>query len=801
MSVTTRWAAIARAAVSVTLIVAGASGSVLAQSSMSSQGWMLTPAGRQINLGDRPLGIASSPDGRTLLVSNNGQSTQSLVVIDRQSAVVRQTISYRAPEALFIGVAFSPDGSRAFASAGGNNKIRTYTVRDQELTEGDPIRLPTERDGKRINLYPAGLAISADGGTLFVANNLDDSVSIVDLATRSVKAIVPVGHNPYGMLVADNGRDLYVSNWGEQSVSVVDSGTQARKKIPVGNHPSALALSSARHELYVANSDSDTVSVIDTTSNQVTRTISLAPYEDAPHGTSPNALAVSGDTLYVANAGNNDVAVIQLGTPDRVRGLIPTAWYPTAVALAPAGDELYVVNAKGLGTGPNPNGPSPYNEERVPADQFVGSMAVGTLSVIPVPDQRRLEAYTRQVLTNNRLGERAPVDSQVIPRRAGEPSPIKHVIYVIRENRTYDQVFGSFERGNGDPSLNLFDDSTVPNARELARRFVTLDNFYADAEVSADGWNWSTAAEANTYLQKMWPANYSTGRNRPYDFEGGNLATAPGPVPENAYLWDRLGAAGISYRNYGFWLFRGQVASTAPRLVEYTDLNYPGYDMSISDQARLDEWLSEFQQYALNGDLPAVQLVRLPDDHTSGTRPGSPTPRAFMADNDLALGRLVDAVSHSQFWPETAIFVVEDDAQNGADHVDAHRTVALVISPYSQIAAVDSTFYSTVSMLGTMELIVGLAPMTQFDALATPMLNSFSDTPNLRPYRALIPEQPLDELNTSASPMAAESEAMDFSTADSAPERALNEAIWKSVRGADSQMPEPRTSFRSLERD
>jgi YVTN family beta-propeller protein len=789
----------ARAAIGLLLVIGSAADAAVAQTATSAQGWVLTPAGRQIALGDRPLSIASSPDGRTLLVGNDGQSTQSLMVVDRESGSVTQTIPYRAPEALFVGLLYSPDGKRAYASAGGNNKIRTYAVDGQHLAEGESITLPTERDGKKINLYPAGLAIAADGNTLFVANNLDDSLSLVDLPNRTVKATLPVGHNPYAVVLSEDGKSIYASNWGEQSVSVADAATgQLRQKITVGTHPSALALSVARHELYVANSDSDSISVIDTRTNQVARTISLAPYDTAPQGASPNALALSGNTLYVANAGNNDVAVIQLGAPDQIRGLIPTAWYPTAVAVSPSGDQLYVVNAKGLGTGPNAqNGPNPYHRS-TPADQYVGSMAVGSLSIVAMPDQAALDAFTQQVVVDNRFDQpiQALTPGQVIPRRPGDPSPIKHIIYVIRENRTFDQVLGSLGKGNGDPSLNLFDDASAPNTRELARRFVTLDNFYADAEVSADGWNWSTAAQANTYVQKTWPANYSSGRNRPYDFEGGNLATAPGKTPDNAYLWDRLEAGGMSYRNYGFWVFRGQIASTAPKLGERTDLNYPGYDLAITDQTRIEEWLTEFQQFQADGNLPTVQLVRLPNDHTAGTRPNSPTPLAYMADNDLALGRLVDAISHSVFWPETAICVLEDDAQDGPDHVDAHRTVALLISPYTQTGAVDSTFYSTSSMLRTIELIVGLPPMTQFDAAATPMLASFTDTPNLQAYSVIVPDQPLDELNTASSPMSGQSAAMDFTAEDRAPAQALNEAIWQSVRGADSRMPEARTSFR-----
>ena len=499
------------------------------------------------------------------------------------------------------------------------------------------------------------------------------------------------------------------------------------------------------------------------------------------------------------------MAVVQLGGSDDpgdlVSGLIPTAWYPTGVAVAPDGSELYITNAKGLGTGPNPDGPSPYRRD-TPASQFVGSMAVGTLSIVPVPSQDELERYTAQVVANNGFDERGQVRmavatlAQIVPRRPGDPSPIKHVIYVIKENRTYDQILGSLGKGNGDPTLNLFDDASAPNTRELARRFVTLDNFYADAEVSADGWNWSTAAEANTYVQKTWPSSYSA-RNRPYDFEAITLAAAPGEDPTNAYLWDRLEQAGISYRSYGIWIVGGdEFTPIAPGLGMHTDRAYPGYDPFTSDQTRIDEWLAEFGAFVHSGDLPTVELVRLPNDHTFATRPGVPTPRAYVADNDLALGRMVDAVSHSAYWAETAIFVVEDDAQNGPDHVDGHRTVALLVSPYTQTGRVDSTFYSTVSMLRTIELIVGLGPMTQFDAAATPMLASFTDTPDPRPYTALEPAQPLDELNADDGPMVAESLAMDFSAEDRAPDDALNEAIWKSIRGADSDMPAPRTAFR-----
>ncbi|OKH48923.1 hypothetical protein NIES2101_21565 [Calothrix sp. HK-06] len=786
---------------------------------ITTQGWFLTPAGKQVGLGDRPYGLAQSPDGKTLLVSNNGQSTQSLMVVDRETGNVVQTIPYDAPEALYIGVGFSPDGKHAYASAGGNNKIRVYDVDGQHLTETDPIVLPPQTpDGKPLNLYPAGFSISADGKSMYVADNLGDAMSIIDLPSRTVIDTIQVGHNPYTVALANNGKFAYVSNWGDTTVSAIDiPDREVEYTIEVGTHPNAMALNPHSNELYVANADSDTISVIDTKTKTVTRTIDLAPYPGAKEGSSPNALTVSpdGSTLYVANATNNDVAVIRLATTenpeDKVIGLIPTAWYPTGLVLSPDGKELDVINAKGLGAGSNPDGPNPYRNPSSPPNQYIGSMIQGSLSMIDLSDPSQLAQYTEQVVQNNGFNEGDKIrvagqpNEDVIPLRAGDPSPIKHVIYVIKENRTYDQVLGSLEKGNGEPNLNLFGEESAPNQRQLARQFVTLDNFYADAEVSADGWNWSTAALANTYVQKNWPANYSSpGRNRPYDFEGGNYATSPGTDPTDAFIWNKLSDAGIDYRNYGFRVFGGQVAAntttgetTEPRLAANTDLNFPGYDLTISDQTRFNEWLNEFQQYEASGQLPTVEFVRLPNDHTSGTRIGAPTPRAYMADNDLALGKLVDAVSHSPFWKDTAIFVVEDDAQNGPDHVDAHRTVAQVISPYTQTGKVDSTFYDTSAMLRTMEQIVGIGPLSQFDAAATPMLNSFTDTPDFTPYTAITPTQPLDELNPVNAPLAVQAASADFSQEDRVPDELLTAMVWKSVKGADSEVPASQTSFRT----
>jgi YVTN family beta-propeller protein len=811
--------------------------------SITPQGWFVSPAGTQTALGERPFGVALSPDGKFLAVTNDGVGTQSVMVVDRANSKVIQEIDYTGPDGVYVGIAYSPDGSKLYASAGGTiftqdgvsyNGVRVYDVDPKTglLTEDDPILIPMPvgTDGKAINLFTAGLTLSADGNTLYVADNLASALSVVDLTsdeatTGGAATTIQVGPNPYTVILSHDENTAYVSNQGGLTVSVIDL-TQPflaeTDRIEVGTHPNAMALNPKKPELYVANADSDTISVIDTMNNVVVRTIDLTPYVGSREGSSPNALAVSpdGKTLYVVNSLNDDVAVIQLGSKqgdDKVQGLIPTAWYPTAIVLSNNGKELDVLNAKGLGAGPNPNGPNPYtNHPYGPPNQYIASMIVGTLSQIAVPNATQLAAYTKQVVANNGFNEGNKLrtagtpPSSVIPLHAGDPTPIKHVIYVIKENRTFDQVFGSLGKGNGDPKLNLFGDESAPNQRALEKQFVTLDNFYSDAEVSADGWNWAVGAEANSYVQRAWPQNYG-GQHRPYDFEGGNLATSPGTDPTDAFIWNKLDDNGVSFRNYGFRVFGTSVAGgTEPRLAANTDLNFAGYDLTkpdsipdliktgVNQPTRIGEWLNEFKNYEATGTLPTVEFVRLPNDHTATNTIGAPTPRAYVADNDYALGQLVDAVSHSKDWGSTAIFVIEDDAQEGPDHVDAHRTIAQVISPYTQTGKVDSTFYSQVSVLRTIEQIVGISPMTQFDAAATPMLNAFSDTPNLKPYSAIVPTQNVHEKNPANppfAPLAAQSLAQVATLVD-ANEALENQILW-AMYGTGT-MPTPKTRLHTV---
>jgi hypothetical protein len=442
-------------------------------------------------------------------------------------------------------------------------------------------------------------------------------------------------------------------------------------------------------------------------------------------------------------------------------------------------------------------------------------MLTGSLSVLDRPDKSVLAAYTKKVYAltpyadATRLAPAGAPAGSPIPRKVGEPSPIKHVFYVIRENRTYDQVLGDLEKGNGDPNLCLFGDDVTPNAHALAREFVTLDNFYVDAEVSYDGHSFSTGAYATDFTEKVWPMNYGRRGGKYLSEGGGENRNAYGNItaPAQGYIWDACRRAGLSVRSYGEFAVRyeetgahdtgrGKVKASVPGLEGLVHPTYPPWDLTVPDNRRVDVWLEEFRKFEAEGGLPRLSILRLGNDHTSGTRPGYPTPRAMVAENDVALGRMVEAVTKSRYWKESAIFVLEDDAQNGPDHVDAHRSVALVISPYTRRGAVDSTLYTTSGVLRTIELILGLPPMSQYDAAATPMYGAFQAKPVLTPFTRREARVPLDEMNEPGAPGAAASMAMNMEEADQAPDLELNEIIWKAVRGRDSVMPPPvRAAF------
>ena len=775
-------------------------------------GWRIAPAGRHLDVGDLPLAMAVHPDGRHVVITNNGWAKPSLRVVDLKR---RQVVQKLALDNAWLGLAWHPDGKRLYSSGAADNSIQEVEWRGDRLALGRKLVVSAPQATKDERLMSAGfmggLAVSADGRTLYAAQVYGKAVVALALETAAVLARRELPAEAYTALLAPDGRAVYVSVWGGARVAVLEPKTLAPvSEIAVGEHPNAMVFSKDGRRLFVACANTNAVYAVDLVARQAVERIGVALSPKAPPGSTPNALALSADgrTLLVANADNNTVAVVDVAQAGESRflGFVPTGWYPTAVAFDREGENLLVLSGKGLTPAANPRGPQPVATRD--DSSYIAALLNGALSIVKRPDQGELARLTARVFAisayNDGRRDAPPgrPEGSPIPGKVGEASPIKHVFYVIRENRTYDQVLGDLPQGNGDPNLTLFGEDVTPNAHAIAREFVLFDNFYVDAEVSNDGHAFSTAAYATDAVEKLWPTLYGQ-RGGLYLSEGGheirnnygNLA-----APAEGYLWDFAARAGVSVRSYGefaSWETRGgPITATVPGLVGKVHPSYAPYDLSIPDNQRIDVWLEEFRHFEKEGGLPRLNIIRLGNDHTAGTSPGRPTPRAFVAENDLALGRLVEAISKSRFWPESAIFVLEDDAQNGPDHVDAHRSVLLLASPWAKLGSVDSTLYTTSGVLRTIELVLGLPPMSQYDAAATPAFAAFLAQPDPRPYETRPAGVPLDETNRPDAPGAQASLQMNLIEADLAPERELNEIVWKSVRGRDSVMPPPvRAAF------
>lgn len=809
-----------------------------ASSMLLPNGWMLTPEGKQIPVSDLPMNMELSKDGRFLLVTTNGNGEQEVDILDVQSQQTLQKITVKKS---WLGLAFAPDNKRFFVSGGDDNEVLVFNFDNGKATDAGKIILGSKEfhaldnsarnkartAGRGEFAFPAGIAATPDGKRLYIAENLTNKVAVVDLSNNQVITKISVGEYPYDCTISNDGKRVYVSNWGARSISVINPATnQVIGNIPTGDHPNDIELTRNGKTLYVANANSNTVSVIDTAQMKEIEAINTALHPKSPIGSTPNAVALSPNekTLYIANADNNNVAIVDVSKrrDSKVKGFIPTGWYPTSIRASKNGKQIYVANGKGTTSAANPKGPQPVpGQSRTESKdvQYIGSLLKGTVAIIDLPADAKLAQLTKQTYANSPYTDellqqaRAPKAGTAIPIKVGDASPIKHVIYIIKENRTYDQVLGDMPEGNGDASLCLFGEEVTPNHHALARQFVLLDNFYVDAEVSADGHNWSTAAYATDYVEKTWPTNYSS-RGRTYDYEGSKKIARP----TKGFIWDHCKAAGVSYRSYGEFIgvrdvkvgggggndMDSATASKARKenytgeesLIGHFSPAYPSWNLDISDLTRVDVWLSEFREFEKNGKLPQFQVVRLGNDHTQGTRAGALSPRAYVAQNDLAVGRLVEAVSNSKYWADTAIFILEDDAQNGPDHVDAHRSPAYIASAYTKRNFVDSTMYTTSGMLRTMELILGIPPMSQYDAAAMPMFNSFTNKADLKPFKSLPARVNLEERNAPNAPGAQRSAQLDFSKEDAAPDIEFNEIIWKSVHGANAQMPAPvRSAF------
>jgi sugar lactone lactonase YvrE len=775
-------------------------------------GWRIAPVGRHLDAGDLPLAMALHPDGRHLVVMDSGWSKPSLRVVD----LVRWQVIQKVPvDNAWLGLVWHPDGERLFSSGAADNSIREVQWRGGRRAPGRTLVLaPPQKNEKGGGFenpgFVGGLAISPDGRTLYAAHVFGESLAAVDVATGRVRARAKLPAEAYGTLVSPDGRTVFVSVWGASRVALFEPVTlRPLGEIAVGEHPNAMALSRDGARLFVACANTNAVWVVDLASRKAVEQIGVALRPDVPPGVTPNAVALSpeGDTLLVANADNNAVAVVDVRRPGESRplGFIPTGWYPTGAAFDASGRNVLVLSGKGLTPVANPRGPQPVSGGA--NAQYIAGLLNGALTVLPRPDEAALRQLTERVYAVSAAssgGRRAPSarpEGSPIPAN-GQASPIKYVFYVIRENRTYDQVFGDLAQGNGDPNLTLFGHDVTPNAHALASEFVLFDNFYVDSEVSHDGHSYSTAAYATDANEKLWPTLYGE-RGGLYMAEGGyrmrnpyGNVTAPAP----GYIWDFAGRAGVSVRSYGefaTWDRKGgPVRAAVPGLEGKVHPSFAPFDLSVPDGERVDAWLEEFRRFEKEGDLPRLSIFHLGGDHTNGTAPGSRTPIAMVAENDLALGRLVEAISKSRFWPESAIFVLEDDAQNGPDHVDAHRSVLLVASPWTRRGAVDSTLYTTSGVLRTMELVLGLPPMSQYDAAATPLYAAFATKPDPAPYTVRPAKVDIHETNRADAPGAQASLRMDLTKPDAAPELELNEIVWKSVRGASAAMPPPiRAAF------
>lgn len=761
-----------------------------------SNGWKLTTPGKSLKLQDLPLNLVVSPTKKYLAVTNNGQSTQSITLID---ATTETILDDKAIEKSWVGLAFSPDEKFLYASGGNDNKVNIYKIENNKLINDGEIILDKPWP---VAVSPAGLC--ATETHIFVVAKDNNMIYQLDLGSRSVIKKTQLPAEPYTCVLSPDKNLLYISLWGGSKVLIYDIlNSEIINEIAVDKNPNDMVLTKSGQYLFVSHGNDNTVSVIDTKLKQRIETLTCSLYPDSPVGSTPNGVALSEDEemLFIANADNNCLAVFEVENPGKSRslGFIPTGWYPTSVKTI--GKKIYVTNGKGLSSAANPDGPNPIsskspqfkgaNPEAVRGTQYIGGLFKGTLSIIDFPDEKILAEYSKLVYQNTPYTKAKELESEgekgnPIPTRVGQKSPIKYVFYIIKENRTYDQVLGDVKEGNGDTTLCLFPERITPNQHALVKDFVLLDNFYVDAEVSADGHNWSTAAYANDYVEKTWVTSYG-GRGGSYDYEGSREIAHP----KNGYIWDFAHRAGVSFRSYGEFV---ENRMKLPNLKNNCSTSFPSYNLSIKDLTRFESWKTDFDSLLAKNNVPKLNIVRFGNDHTAGARLGMPTTEAMMADNDLAVGKFVEHLSKSGIWEQSAIFILEDDAQNGSDHVDAHRSTAYLAGGLVKRGFVDHTMYSTSSVLRTIELILGIPPMSQYDAAATPMWRCFSKTANTKPFTALNSNIDLDERNVVVNRNSKKSAEFDLSKPDLVNDLEFSQIVWQTIKGLESPMPAPKRS-------
>ena len=769
-----------------------------------SNGWSLTPAGKSINLGDLPLNIAISSTKKYMAVTNNGHGVQMIQLIDVKNEKV---ISKIVIPVSWYGLKFSGNEKYLYASGGDDNRILQYAIANNKLVLTDSIKL-----GKKWpeRISPTGIDIDDLKQKLYVITRENNSLYVIDLKTKKITKQYNLPAEAYSCLLSPDKQELYISCWGCDKVLVFDIGKEnIANEISVGDNPNELCLTKNGNYLFVANANDNSVSAIDTKKRMVIETLNAALFPNAPAGSTSNGVALSEDekTLYIANADNNCLAVFDISQPgfSKSKGFIPVGWYPTNVKVV--GKKIFVTNGKGFSSMANLFGPNPTKQEgevlwhgsKSSKENYIGDLFKGTMSIINKPTEKQLAIYSQAVYHNTPYNKDKETNStgeagNPIPMKIGDKSPIKHVFYIIKENRTYDQVLGDMKEGNGDSSLVLFGEKHTPNQHKLAKEFVLLDNFYVDGEVSADGHSWSLGAYATDYLEKHWPTSYSD-RGGDYDAEG-TRAIANNKV----FIWDQCKKSGITYRTYGE--FADNYKADLPVLEKHFCPYFTDWDQKVRDTTRFNQWRKEFDSLLAANAVPQFNSIRFINDHTEGLKKSRPTPFAHVADNDWAVGLFVEYLSKSPIWKESAVFIVEDDAQGGPDHVDAHRTTAYVAGGFVKRGFVDHNMYSTTSILRTMELILGMPPMTQYDAAAEPMWRCFSSTVNLTLFASVYPKIDITEKNMAMNEWQRRSEKFDLSKEDAVPDMEFNMVLWYGIKGNDVPMPAPkRAAFLKVRTD
>ena len=760
-------------------------------------GWKLSPAGTYLQLGDLPLNIQLSRSGKLLAVTNNGQSTQSIQLID---PINQKILDEKEVGKSWYGLTFSNDEKTLYASGGNDNFILAFSINKNKIGSADTIVLGKPWPNP---ICPTGIAVNRANTLLYTVTKEDSSLYVVDLTTRKIISKTKLAAEAYSCILSPDEKTLYISIWGGEKLGFYNIATKDLSYIHVGSHPNELLLNKKGTRLFVANANDNSVSVINTFTRKVNEVISTSLYPTQLTGSTTNGLALSANeqTLFIANADNNCLAVFDVSKPGNSKsmGFIPVGWYPTNVKVS--GNNIIVANGKGFTSMANPLGPQPVKKadnngyQKGFADkkvQYIGGLFLGTLSFINIPDAVQLKLYTKQVYANTPYNKKRETvapgeEGNPIPRSKADVSPIKYVFYIIKENRTYDQVLGDVTKGNGDTSLCIFGEKVTPNNHAIVNQFALLDNFYVDAEVSADGHNWSMAAYATDFTEKTWPTSYG-GRGGNYDSEG----TRPAANPRDGFIWDYCKRAGVSYRTYGEFAEDGKASIKS--LQGHFCVASPGFDLGVTDIKREQVWAHDFDSLLKINAVPHFNSLRICNDHTSGQQKGAISPIAAVADNDQGVGLMIDHLSKSSIWKESVVFVLEDDAQDGPDHVDAHRSTVYLAGPYVKHNAVIHDMYSTSGLLRTIELILGLPPMSQYDAAALPMYNCFTNTPDLSPYNVKPPEVDLGQRNIADNESSRRSASFDLAKEDKVPDLDLNEVIWKSVKGENAVMPAPKRS-------